>query len=918
MALSKLHYVYGLDTSCFYTDEEKAIENRIIRARYLLATLDEWVEKHKITSGFIHSNPTRKSRKHSVVYGFSHKRRRKVLQNYINQHKQMLKDKLHDNISLTRQVRPNTLNVRRQVSIFDSALTRCCKLKERQLNEEIVIVQVYFFDVVKSILQNGFMMNGKKYVFFSASAGQIRTKKFVAIREDLLKEHWNTLTAGLSIEEINSKGGLNINKFLAYSALTNSATDLWEDFDIDRCIVVEDFESSVRGFVDFMDDKDFSITRQEMDVDITHTDGCGMMLPSVSNKNFMVRLPFVKGLLGVFDFVKFIKQNNCSPLITDIYGKQHDVFAEDIRIILTKSQFKLWKMYDGWDDYKARFKKYGCTAGRCNIEEDDIPTARINYQMIQTLYDLSDEEVRTLAKQNDEEIIEVCRDAETMLRVFGADEERKNKTGFQKCLNVYPELLADPYTKATLRDLKESLAKDLWSAKFKLNCKYSFVLPDFYAVCENMFMGIENPTGLLADGEVSCRLFENGKELDCLRSPHLFFEHSLRKNVTFGGSLNKNERIEDWFCTDAIYTSCHDCISKILQFDVDGDKLLVVDNKTIINAVKRLHGDIVPLFYNMAKAGAVEVTPDHIYDGLIAAYTGGNIGEISNAITKIWNSGEITAEKIKVMKWLCMQNNFTIDYAKTLYKPEEPDWVHDLILKYTRCKVPTFFKYAKNKEEDQVESINDSTVNKIYRLFPPSRYRLNFRNVIKGKFDYKLLLHNQQAVCHQDVVDTFVKLTSSLKFNSVGVDNCTNYFAVFDDVKSKMRELPYTADEILDSLVVYLFDTKKKSKKRAFWMIYGDEVYINLKNNLDAKSAICPTCGTRFIKWRKDQKYCCEACSRTAKKKISVCIDCGKEIITTGKSNRKVRCDECAKKHRSELAKIRYRNKKFSDSSYGV
>ena len=459
------------------------------------------------------------------------------------------------------------MNVRRQVAIFDSALTRCCKLKDRQLNEEIVIVQVYFFDVVKSILQNGFIMNGKKYVFFSASAGQIRTKKFVAVREDLLNEHWNTLTAGLSIEEINSKGGLNINKFLSYSALTNSATDLWEDFDIDRCIVVEDFETNVNGFVDFMDDKDFSITRQQMEIPITHTDGCGMMLPSVSKKNFMVRLPFVKGLLGVFDFVKFIKQNKCSPLITDIYGKQHDVIAEDIRIILTKSQFKLWKMYEDFEDYKARFKKYSCTAGRCNIEEDDIPTAKINYQMIQSLYDLSDEEIISLAKQNDEEIIDVCRNSETMLKVFGANDERKNKTGFQKCLNIYPELLADSYTKATLRDLKESLEKDLWAAKFKLDCKYTFVLPDFYAVCENMFMGIENPIGLLADGEVSCKLFEDDKELDCLRSPHLFFEHSLRKNVTFGGNVNKNELIEDWFCTDAIYTSCHDCISKILQFD---------------------------------------------------------------------------------------------------------------------------------------------------------------------------------------------------------------------------------------------------------------------------------------------------------------------------------------------------------------
>lgn len=343
---------------------------------------------------------------------------------------------------------------------------------------------------------------------------------------------------------------------------------------------------------------------------------------------------------------------------------------------------------------------------------------------------------------------------------------------------------------------------------------------------------------------------------------------------------------------------------------VDGDKLLVVDNRTIINAVKRLRGDIVPLFYNMAKAGAVEITPDHIYDGLIAAYTGGNIGEISNAITKIWNSGEITEENIKVMKWLCMINNFTIDFAKTLYKPEEPDWVHELILKYTKCKVPAFFQYAKSKEEDQTEELNDSTVNKIYRLFPPSRYKLDFKKSIKGKFDYKLLLHNQSAICHKDVVDTFVKLTSSLKFNSTGVDNCPNYFAVFDDVKSKMRELPYTDDEILDSLIIYLFNIKKNSKKRAFWMIYGEEVYINLKNNVDSKSAICPVCGTRFVKWRKDQKYCCKTCSGASKKKVSICIDCGKEIITTGRFNKRVRCDECAKKHRSELAHIRYEARK--------
>ena len=35
---------------------------------------------------------------------------------------------------------------------------------------------------------------------------------------------------------------MNINKYLAYLALCNSGTDRWENFNIDKSIVVKDFE----------------------------------------------------------------------------------------------------------------------------------------------------------------------------------------------------------------------------------------------------------------------------------------------------------------------------------------------------------------------------------------------------------------------------------------------------------------------------------------------------------------------------------------------------------------------------------------------------------------------------------------------------------------------------------------------------
>ena len=124
-------------------------------------------------------------------------------------------------------------------------------------------------------------------------------------------------------------------------ALANSATDEWKEFDIDRCIVVDDFETNVEGVFDYIDETDYSITRKTGEVPIPHTDGAGMMLPNVMTKNTMFRAPWIKGLLGIFDFRKFVEVNNYSHVIKDIYGKEWDIIEDDIQIIFTKSQFKM-------------------------------------------------------------------------------------------------------------------------------------------------------------------------------------------------------------------------------------------------------------------------------------------------------------------------------------------------------------------------------------------------------------------------------------------------------------------------------------------------------------------------------------------------------------------------------------------------
>lgn len=554
-----------------------------------------------------------------------------------------------------RKLNKSAIVDRNVISVFESALTRTLGIHTDELSTEIIVVKVFYFEVIKDLILNGFELNGEKYRFLTASAGQIRTKKTVFIKESSWKQHEKTLMCGLTVDEINAQGGINVNKFLAYLALSNSATDLWADFDIDRCIVVPDFETEVHGLVDHVDDVTYTVTRKEMDIAIEHTDGCGMILPSLSRKNFMVRLPWIKGLLASFDFRKFIEMHDANPVVTDVWGQEHDVIAEDIQIIFTKSQMKMWKYYDNWQIYKECFKEYHCQAGTCKVEDDYIKPANINYQMLQTLTDITDDEILKIAKPGIKKLNDITNNVGTMLEAFGVVKGRKNLSPFQEALSIYPEMLEDNYCKRKLNDIKNSMVDRYRYAKLPINGKYTFLIPDLYAFCERLFLGIKVPNGLLDDGEVSCRLYPKAEKLDCLRAPHLYREHAVRRNIL-------GDKIAEWFDTDAVYTSSKDMISRILQFDNDGDTSLVVADETIIKVAERNMRDVVPLYYEMKKAKPGKLTQQRFFEGMSAAWTGGNIGVISNDITKIWNNGgKIGKNEELAVKLLCAENNLIID-----------------------------------------------------------------------------------------------------------------------------------------------------------------------------------------------------------------------------------------------------------------
>ena len=836
-----------VDTSCFYNEQEMKIHKKLNRnylfRKYLKKKLDKKDIEEKIELKY-----------------------QKYISNSTARIK-TLKDKLYQKLKINTEVRilnENSLTDYKVISMFNSSLTRTLEIPINSLTTDIFIVQTYFFNVLKDIILNGFLYKGEKYIFFTASAGQIRTKKSVFIKESLYKQYQQTILCGLSTDDINNQGGVNINKYIAYTALCNSATDIWDNFDINKTIVVDDMETLVEGFVDYIDYETYKITRQMMKIPITHTDGCGMVLPRVSSKNMMVRLPWIKGLISPFAFDNFIKKANENigfdfyGKVKDIYGKEWDLIEDGIEVIFVKSQFKMWKYYSSWDDYKEKFIKYNCQANKCNVEEDIIPDSPVSYQILQTLTDITYNELDKLCFKTKKDILNIGNNLKTMLQILGVTKSNTNKNYFQQAVEIYPELLSDNFTKEIFKDIKKSMVKKARSGKINIpNSKYTFIIPDLYAFCEYLILDDKNPKGLLENGQVYCSLYEGIDKLDCVRSPHLYKEHCIRNNVV-------DDLKKEWFITKGLYTSCHDLISKVMQFDVDGDTSLIFSNSDWVKIAERNMKDIVPLYYEMKTANKELINNQNIYDSLVLAYKGGNIGMISNDITKVWNSNNKNIN-LDVVKLLCLESNFTIDYAKTLYKPIRPTHIKKEIKKYTKDKLPYFFIYAKNKQRHQVEKRNKSTVNMLKDIIPNNK--INFESIGLNNFNCKMLMYYDDVDINSDEAQLIINKYNELDLKKYFMFNrkdseekYTNIFYIYQLIKEKIYSINDNHKFIVDVLVKYLYKKKKTKYKTTLWSCFGDEIVDNIQRNIRIKLSEgyiqCEICNKLIKPKSNSQKYC--------------------------------------------------------------
>lgn len=765
----------------------------------------------------------------------------------------------------------------KQIALFESELVRMANDMDTifPLIKEIVYLDIHHLDILKQILHNGVMINNKKYIVYSSSTNQQKKKMVTLLEEEFYNKNVGKIMCGLSINKINEGNdrveGCNRGKYLAYTSLPmSSSIELSRideknpekySIDINKCIVVKDFETVVSGMVNYLDVNTLKTEPKMMNIPILHMDGSGIFLPGVLPSSGQIRGGWFKGALFPFDFRKFIevnKEKGASPIVPDIYGKPHDIIEEDIQCIMTGSQLKMWKYYKDWDEYKKAFNENGCAIYINNLahEPEENATVRLSYQFLQTILreNFTDDAMIKLCAKSLNYINGAKNNKEIMYQMMGID-DKKELEPFQAALKIYPDMLYDNYAKKKIEDTVRSEQHRAMSAKLIVDGFYSYICPDLYAFCEWLFCNIAEPVGLIPKNYVYNSYYNNKNDIDivdCLRSPHLSdTEHGVR-------NLIKSDECKYWFSGTDTVVSTHDLLSKNLMNDWDGDEMLITSSKELIDLVDL---EKVPLYYEMGSSENQQITPDVLYQGLESSFKNSIIGDISNCITKLWNTVE--SSDIDFIRVLTAYNNYMIDYPKTQFELPLQDYKsrYEDLTDNNIVKTPYFFIYAKDKSKTSCEPLNVSNVNRIcdyiYKKTRNKRYVLfngagcfnavylmdNGINVKRASEEYKelrVLIKNLKEQA-QAIEGKLKGVKRKLKENENFNEKHLKYDLFYHTCQEKILKI-FNEDRIVATTylvdIEYFQNENMTNSKNILWNCFGDIIVENIKKNLISKEPI--------------------------------------------------------------------------------
>lgn len=592
----------------------------------------------------------------------------------------------------------------REIDFNQSELDTLLRRKKRgkasyELNKKIDdilfvkdIVTVEFDDsrhYSTMMAKGGVWVNGKKYTRLLVGAGMARRSTIMLCNEEIIDDIRNFLNCGRS-----ENYELVPSKYSAYLAL--ASTSSWRVSE-PNFVVIPDYVVKREIEVDFLHESD-SLGRdpliypEKKILDFNMFDGQGLISPRMAEKwakdidadylpaEFIFRSAFFKGLLITFDYHALAEKNNIN-VIKDIYGKEHNI--DDVDIIASESQFKLWQAYADIDDYRSKCKEhdFSWSVSRCSPKKDK-DFCFSTYQYLQNLNITSKDQIESLCKKTVSWFENVTGEDWTSTILFLLGEVNKSRISsdwFDKldnsllqCLILEPNLIYDKQIQGKVSKLINKKIRESYLGVLLLNGNYEFIFIDPLAQAE-WGLGLQ-VKGILPEGKSYSKywLDQNKNVVSAIRSPMTYYsENNLLQLVN-------TEDTQYWYKylnTGIIFNAFGTDMMRMSGADSDGDACLTTDQKEFIDCAYK---NVLPPSYERKNAEKKHIVENDLWKYDIKTFKS-KIGLITNIGTQLFatlplfdkKSSEYEAISNRLKICNCFQS-MEIDRAKGIKTMDIP------------------------------------------------------------------------------------------------------------------------------------------------------------------------------------------------------------------------------------------------------
>jgi len=476
--------------------------------------------------------------------------------------------------------------------------------------EDLVSIEfknkLHYLTILK---KHGFYINGIKFTPFIASAGMIRRNTALFINNNIKYPLMDILENGRdeSVPMVTAKFG-------AYFSLYSSST---LPVSFPRFAVVSDKIIEATRHVDFVTykgiDVDDDVEERDYTMKTNAWDGQGLITPRLAKQwseeleldyTFscaIIRAPFTKGLVTVFDLEKFAEKIANTYYFKDIYGNIQDI--RDIDLIISESMFKLSDAYINTSDYirNCTRNKLGFSIAKVNLKKEKS-FSRTSYQFLQVL-DLNDADIADLCEPTISWFRNISGNSPENMLLYATGEHEFDLKDFKKAdisvkaILLNPELAKDKYIQNRFVKTISKKKKESYMGSLLINANYQFMIADpYYQACHIFEVECEP---MLKEGQHYSEywLRRGVNRIGAIRSPIV---HHSEFNVL---DLQDRDDTEEWFChihSGIIFPANGIGIDCAIHggADFDGDLICTINNPIMLKGRK----EGIPIVYESQKS----------------------------------------------------------------------------------------------------------------------------------------------------------------------------------------------------------------------------------------------------------------------------------------------------------------------------